>query len=351
MIYLMYAKFFLCVLLNVFSLACTKEKKSNSDITEPTTDVDSFFVKGADMSWLTEMEASGIKFYTNTGTQSEAMALVKSYGINTIRLRVWVNPTNGWNNTADVVSKAVRAKNLGLAILINFHYSDTWADPGQQTKPAAWAALDFGSLKAAVSTHTKDVLNQLKASGVTPQWVQVGNETNDGMLWPDGKASSNMSNYAQLINAGYDAIKNVFPFAKVMVHLSNGWDNDLFRWNINGLISNGAKFDIIGMSLYPQFVASGWQTANQQCLANMNDLVSSYKKEVMIVEAGMPWDDAETCRNFLEDLIAKTKLVAGNNGKGVMYWEPQCYGAWQGYTLGAFDNSGKPTVALNAFKN
>lgn len=347
----MYAKFFLCVLLNVFLSSCSKEKKSNSDMTEPTLTADSFFVKGADMSWLTEMEAAGINFYSTTGVQTEPMALVKSYGINTIRLRVWVNPTNGWNGTADVVSKALRAKSLGLHILIDFHYSDAWADPGKQTKPAAWASLDFIGLKAAVAAHTKDVLSQLKTAGVKPEWVQVGNETNDGKLWPDGKASSNISNYAQLISEGYDAIKNVFLAAKVMVHLSNGWDNALYRWNINGLISNGAKFDMIGMSLYPQFVASGWAIANQQCFANMNDIVSRYKKEVMIVEAGMPWDDAETCKAFLEDLIAKTKLVAGNNGKGVIYWEPQCYGAWQGYSLGAFDNSGQPTVALEAFKN
>ncbi len=269
-------------------------------MTEPTLTADSFFVKGADMSWLTEMEAAGINFYSTTGVQTEPMALVKSYGINTIRLRVWVNPTNGWNGTADVVSKALRAKSLGLHILIDFHYSDAWADPGKQTKPAAWASLDFIGLKAAVAAHTKDVLSQLKTAGVKPEWVQVGNETNDGKLWPDGKASSNISNYAQLISEGYDAIKNVFLAAKVMVHLSNGWDNALYRWNINGLISNGAKFDMIGMSLYPQFVASGWAIANQQCFANMNDIVSRYKKEVMIVEAGMPGMMLKLAKHFLK---------------------------------------------------
>jgi len=270
--------------------------------------------------------------------------------MNAIRLRVWVNPSPSWNNAADVVAKAVRAKNLGLKVMIDFHYSDTWADPGHQTKPAAWEALSVADLKVALATHTTTVLNQLKTAGVSPAWVQVGNETNDGMLWPEGKASTNMANYAGLINAGYDAVKAVFPSAKVIVHVSNGWDNGLFRWNIGGLITNGAKFDVIGMSLYPSYVASGWAAANQQCLANMNDMVSSYNKEVMIVEVGMPWDNATVCKSFLTDIIAKAKTVSNKKCLGVLYWEPQSYGNWQGYTLGAFDNNGRPTVALDAFK-
>lgn len=309
------------------------------------------FAKGADIGWITEMEAAGKKFYNTAGTEMECFALMKSLGMNTIRLRVWVNPSPSWNNAADVVAKAVRAKNLGLRVMINFHYSDNWADPGKQTKPAAWAAMNFAALKNALSLHTIDVLNQLKTAGVTPEWVQVGNETNDGMLWPDGKASTNMNNYAQLVNAGYDAVKSVFATARVIVHVSNGYDNGLFRWNIGGLVSNGAKFDMIGMSLYPQFVAAGWASANQQCLANMNDMVARYNKEVMVVEVGMPWDRASDCKLFITDLIAKTKSVTGNKGTGVMYWEPQCYGGWKGYTLGAFDNSGKPTIAMEAFKD
>ena len=135
-------------------------------------------------------------------------------------------------------------------------------------------SLSFSDLKNALAQHTSDVLQQIKTAGVTPTWVQVGNETNNGLLWPDGQASTNMNNYAQLVNAGYDAVKSVFPAAKVIVHLSDGWDNALFQWNIGGLVSNGARFDVIGMSLYPSFVTGGWQVANQQCLANMNDMVS-----------------------------------------------------------------------------
>jgi arabinogalactan endo-1,4-beta-galactosidase len=344
----------LCLFALSALVACGKDSPATPTPPPPPPPpvIDTSFAKGADVSWLTEMEAAGVKFYSANGTQTEGMALMKSLGINTIRLRVWVNPASpGWNNTADVVAKAVRAKNLGMKLLINFHYSDNWADPGKQTKPAAWAALNFTDLKAALATHTTEVLTALKTAGVTPEWVQVGNETNNGMLWPDGRASTNMNNYAQLVTAGYDAVKAVFANAKVMVHVSNGWDNGLFRWNIGGLVGAGAKFDMIGMSLYPQFVAAGWAAANQQCLANMNDMATLYNKEVMVVEVGMPWDDAANCKAFIADLITKTKSVTGKKGKGVMYWEPQCYGGWKGYTLGAFDNSGKPTVAMDAFKN
>lgn len=324
--------------------------KGNSDTPDPNpppTPTTPVFAKGADISWVTEMENAGRKFYNSSGTEQECMSLLKSLGMNTIRLRVWVNPAGGWNNTADVVTKAIRAKNLGLRIMIDFHYSDSWADPGQQTKPAAWAGMDFASLKTALYNHTFDVLTALKNSGVTPEWVQVGNETNDGMLWPDGRASSNMSNFAQLVNAGYDAVKAVNTAIKVIVHVSNGWDNSLFRWLFDGLKNNGGKWDVIGMSLYP--TAANWSTLNSQCLSTMNDMVLRHGKEVMVVEVGMPWDQATACNSFLADLITKTKSVTNNKGLGVLYWEPEAYNNWKGYTLGAFDNSGKPTVALNAF--
>jgi arabinogalactan endo-1,4-beta-galactosidase len=344
---LIYTAGFLLTVL-VLSAAC-KKKKTVEPPVPPV--VETGFVKGADISWITQMESAGKKFYTAAAVETECFALMKSLGLNTIRLRVWVNPSPSWNNAADVVAKALRAKNLGLRVMIDFHYSDSWADPGQQTKPVAWNAMSLAELKIALAAHTTTVLNQLKTAGVSPEWVQVGNETNDGMLWPDGKASTNMSNYAQFINAGYDAVKAVFPSAKVIVHVSDGWNNSLYRWNIGGLISNGAKFDVIGMSMYPSYVAGGWTSANQQCLTNMNDMVALYNKEVMIVEVGMPWDNAAECKLFLTDLIAKVKSVTGSKGLGVLYWEPQSWGGWNGYTLGAFDNSGKPTVAMDAFKN
>ena len=156
-----------------------------------------------------------------------------------------------------------------------------------------------------------------------------------------------MANFAQLVNAGYDAVKAVFPSAKVIVHVSNGYDNTLFRWLFDALKNNGAKWDVIGMSLYPD--PASWTTMNVNCLSNMNDMVSRYNKEVMIVEVGMSWDQSSACKSFLADLITKVNSVTGQKGLGVLYWEPEALPGWNGYTLGAFDNSGKPTIALNAF--
>lgn len=332
-----------CLLMGI-TVACSNDDKPQFP-EKPQYDM-SGFAKGADVSWLTEMEKSGSKFYNADGKETECMTLLRDLGVNSIRLRVWVNPANGWCNKSDVVAKAWRAHQLGMRLMIDFHYSDSWADPSQQTKPAAWAGYTMDELKVAVANHTKEVLNALKDKGITPEWVQVGNETGNGMLWDEGKASDNMAQYAALNNAGYDAVKSVFSNAKVIVHLQEGNKNDLFRWLFDGLKANGGKWDVIGMSLYPQ--ADTWQTMNTQCVANIQDMISRYGSEIMLCEVGMPWDDAESCKNFLSDLLAKTKDI--DQCLGIFYWEPQAYSGWNAYTLGAFDNTGKPTVALDAFK-
>jgi arabinogalactan endo-1,4-beta-galactosidase len=337
-----------CTFFFVLLLSACQKNGTASDKPPVVSDT-SLIAKGADLSWLTEMEQAGYKFYNAAGTSMDCMELLKSLGINSIRLRVWVNPAGGWNNNADVVAKAKRAKQLGFRILIDFHYSDSWADPGNQTKPAAWAAYDFSTLTTTVHAYTRVVLDTLKLSGIVPSWVQIGNETNDGMLWPDGQASLHMADFSALVNAGYQAVKEVNDSIKVIVHISNGYDNALFRWIFDGLKANGAHWDIIGMSLYPS--TSNWQSYNASCLANMNDMISRYSKQVMICEVGMPADQAAICQSFLSDLINKTKSIPGHNGLGVFYWEPESYNNWQGYGLGAFDNSGKPTVAMNAFSN
>jgi arabinogalactan endo-1,4-beta-galactosidase len=243
----------------------------------------------------------------------------------------------------------VRANRLGLRVLIDFHYSDTWADPGHQTKPAAWSGYNFTTLTNTVYSYTLGVLDTLKMNGVIPVWVQVGNETDNGMLWPDGMASINMANFATLVNAGYRAVKAVSDSIKVIVHISGGFNNARFRWIFDGLTANGANWDIIGMSLYPS--ATNWQSYNDSCLANMNDMITRYNKQVMVCEVGMPVNEAATCDSFITDLISKTRSITGGKGLGVLYWEPECYNYWQGYGLGAFDNTGRPTVAMNAFMN
>lgn len=338
----------LLVLLSTAFFACSKGNASNNG-GPPKPAADTPIIKGADISWVTQMEASGYKFYNAAGTATDCFQLMQSLGLDAIRLRVWVNPNGGWCGTQDVVAKAVRAHNLGLRVLIDFHYSDTWADPGHQAKPAAWAGLPFASLTSTLGAYTKGVLDTMKAAGVVPSWVQIGNETDNGMLWPDGQASTNMANFAALVTAGYNAVKAVSDTTKVIVHISNGFNNSLFRWMFDGLTANNAQFDVIGMSLYPS--ASNWSAYNDSCAANMADMVSRYHRLVMICEVGMPENDPSTCEAFITDLIHKVRAVPGNHGLGILYWEPECYNNWQGYGLGAFDNTGKPTVAMNAFNN
>lgn len=344
-----------CVLVMAGLLSCSRNgngpgqgsTSGNHDTTpkQPGTDTGSYtFAYGADVSWVSQMEASNYGFYNNSGVKQDLFTILGGKGINAIRLRVWVNPSGGWCNTADVVAKALRAKAAGMSVMIDFHYSDTWADPGHQTKPAAWANLAFSDLTNTVYTYTLGVLDTLKNNGITPQWVQVGNEVSNGMLWPDGQASTNMANFAALVKSGYQATKTVFPSCKVIVHLANGYDNTTFRWMFDGLQSNGASWDVIGMSLYPSI--TNYQALDNQCLANMKDMVSRYGKQVMVCEVGMEADQPDSTKAFLQDIIAKTKSVTG--GLGVFYWEPEAYN-WQGYGLGAFSSNGEPTAAMDAF--
>lgn len=330
-------------------LTACSDNDNDTPIT-PEVPVVEKFAKGADVSWITQMEKSDIKFYNAQGRQKEGILLMKELGMNAIRLRVWVNPVDGWCNQADLLVKAIRANNLGMRLMIDFHYSDVWADPASQTKPSAWVNLSFDELKSAVANHTTNVLTLLKNNNITPEWVQVGNETGNGMLWDDGKASVNMAQYAALNNAGYDAVKAVFPNTKVVVHLQNGQNNNLFKWLFDGLKTNGGKWDVIGMSLYPDLLTDvSWQTTNENCLANMSDLISRYNTEVMICEVGKSVADAADAKAFLTDLITRTKAIANDKCLGVFYWEPLAYN-WNGYALGAFDADGKPTAALDAFK-
>ena len=339
------------IVLSCLNICCSKSSNSQTSPPAPTYKppvVSSTFAKGADISWVTQMEASNYKFYNSAGEQQDAFALMKSLGMNSIRLRAWVNPTNGWCNTSDLVKKALRAKNAGMKILVDFHYSDTWADPGDQNKPAAWANLSFADLKTAMYNYTVSVMDTLKTNGVTPDWVQVGNETSNGMLWPDGQASTNMANFAALVLNGYNAVKSVSSTTQVIVHLANGYDNPTYTWLFDGLKANGAKWDIIGMSLYPTI--SNYTSLDTQCLTNINAMISRYGTPVMIVEVGMEADQPLTTRSFLTDIITKVNAVANGQGLGVFYWEPEAYN-WQSYGLGAFDTTGKPTAALDAFGN
>lgn len=309
------------------------------------------FAKGADISWLPQMEAGGYKFYSDKGQTQDCLQILKDHGIDSVRIRTWVNPsTDKWNghcSTSETIALAKRAKSMGFRIMLDFHYSDSWADPGKQTKPTAWMSLSFNDLMKKTYDYTYDVMQQLKNNGISPEWVQVGNETNDGMLWEDGRASKNMKNFAWLINCGYDAVKAVNSKSKVIVHLSNGFSNSMFRWMFDGLNSNGARYDVIGISLYPE--KDNYANLANECLFNMKDMVSRYNKEVMVCEIGMKYDYASESKAFISDMINKTRSISDNKGLGVFYWEPEAYPGMNSYYKGCWNSDGKPTDALDAF--
>ncbi|MEJ2193755.1 MAG: glycosyl hydrolase 53 family protein [Ignavibacteriaceae bacterium] len=304
------------------------------------------FANGADIGWLSEMEDAGRIFNNDDGITKNCMEILKEEGFNALRFRVWVNPSINYCNKQDVAYMSHRADSMGFSVMLDFHFSDTWADPGHQTKPAAWASHSVSQLYTDIYDHVYDVLDTLKSIGVTPKWVQLGNETNNGMLWEDGRASTNMDQFAAMISSGYDAVKAIDSTIQVIVHLSNGHNNDLYRWMFDGLRDNGANWDIIGMSVYPYWAGLSWQEDNALALTNMQDMISRYQTKVMVCEAGYVNNQPVEAYHYLIDLIEKTKSVGG---LGVFYWEPECY-SWHGYDMGAWDPVTKqPTVALDAF--
>jgi arabinogalactan endo-1,4-beta-galactosidase len=310
------------------------------------------FAKGADVGWLQQMEATGYKFYNANGVRQDCLQILKDNGINTVRLRVFVNPssdkTSGHCSKNEVAAMAVRAQKRGFRILIDFHYSDTWADPGKQAKPAAWAHHSFVQLLADVYDHTYDVLNTLKSDGATPEWVQVGNEIPGGMLWPDG-GTSHWGQLAQLLNKGYDAVKAVDSSIKVVVHLDEGNSNGKFRWFFDNFRNNGGKWDVIGMSYYPYWQHKGYTATINDLGVNLNDMVSRYGKEVMVVEVGGEYTKVEDTYDMLVAVQEKVKAVPNSQGLGVVYWEPEGEKSWSGYRLSCWGSDGRPTTALTAF--
>ncbi|MEV0621603.1 arabinogalactan endo-1,4-beta-galactosidase [Nonomuraea sp. NPDC050404] len=244
-------------------------------------------IRGADISSLAKSEALGGVYRDAAGNRGDALAILSRAGLNYMRLKVWVNPADGYNTKARVLAMARRIKALGMGLLVDFHYSDTWADPGKQFKPAAWASLPFAQLRQALYDHTYDVLRALRDQGTTADMVQVGNELNGGLLWPDG-SNSNWPNTAALLNAGYDAVKAVSGSTRVVLHLANGGDNGLYRWWFDNARSSGIRYDVIGLSYY-----SYWHGTLDAFRTNINDVATRYGKPVVLVETAYPFTTAD----------------------------------------------------------
>ena len=318
-------------------------------------DFSSFTIsKGADISWMTEMEEQGYTWQDNDGNASELMPLLTSYDMDAVRLRVWVDPdnspANGWCDIDDMVTKAQLAEAEGMDVMICIHFSDWWAHPGQQNKPAAWSSMSVSQLETAVANHTTDILNALDAVNITPRWVQIGNETNDGMLWETGRASAGgFANYAKFINAGASAVKAFDASIKTILHLASGNDTGLYNWNIGGLLSNGLTFseiDIVGMSLYPN--EDNWISLVDDTYSNMLNVQNTYNKDVMVVEIGFDNSRPDITYQFIVYMIERTRQA---QGLGVFYWEPIAYSPFTSYSKGAWDGDGSPSVAMDAFLN
>ena len=333
----------LFLLIIVLSLASCSEDAPNAG-----THQKDGFAKGADVSWITQFENEGRKFYAPGSRESmECMKLLRDYcGVNAIRLRVWVDPADGWCNVEDVLVKARRAKSLGLRLMIDFHFSDSWADPGKQNIPKSWESLEMGELSNKMVEHIHEMLYGLKDLDIEPEWVQLGNETRNGMLWPIAALDKNPENFARLISKGYDAVKEVFPQSKVVIHCDKGTELWLYTNLFGTLEKLGAKYDMIGMSLYPE--ASNWQKVVSDCLNNIKQVNTYYHKNVIICEVGMHYRDDVACSKMLTKL--KDECVKLGYVDGIFYWEPECPGGIGLYDKGCFIG-GSPTSALDCFKN
>ncbi|RKS12887.1 glycosyl hydrolase 53 family protein [Flavobacterium sp. 120] len=342
----MYFRFVLMSLMVSLLYSCSTSKNIQ-------TTSKSSFAKGADVGWLPQMEATGYKFYDTDGSEKDCLQLLKDRGMNTIRLRVWVNPNDdkasGHCSKEETVVMALRAQKMGMRIMIDFHYSDSWADPGKQFKPKAWENHTFSELMTDVYDHTFDVLSALKSAGVTPEWVQVGNEIPGGMMWPEG-STKNWSQLAQLLNKGYEATKAIDAKIKVIVHLDEGNNSEKFRWFFDNATANNVKYDVIGLSYYPFWIKKDYTETIADLANNLNDMATRYNKEVMVVEVGGEYDKVQNTYEMLAATIKAVKAVPNNKGLGVIYWEPQGEKSWSHYSLSAWQSDGKPSPALDAFK-
>ena len=323
--------------------------------TRPFNAMPADFIKGADISTLLEAEQHGAKFYNQNGQQQDAIAILKANGVNTVRLRLWVDPQDasgntyggGSNNLENAIALAKRVKAQGLKLLLDFHYSDFWTDPGKQFKPKAWEKMDYPQLKTAIHDYTRDTIARFKKEGVLPDMVQIGNELNGGMLWPEGKSwgqgGGEFDRLAGLLTAAIGGLKENLTDGeqvKVMLHLAEGTKNDTFRWWFDEITRRNVPFDIIGLSMYTY-----WNGPISALKANMDDISKRYNKDVIVVEAayGYTLDNCDNAENsfqakeekdggypgtvqgqydYIHDLMQAVIDVPDQRGKGIFYWEP-----------------------------
>jgi arabinogalactan endo-1,4-beta-galactosidase len=292
-------------------------------------------ILGADISFLPQLEDKGVKFSDNNGKPGDAIRIMKNHGFNYIRLRIFNEPANpkgyspgkGFCDLEHTKQMAKRIKAAGMKFLLDFHYSDYWADPQQQNKPAAWAGQDFTTLKKSLYDYTVNVMQQLKDQGTTPDMVQVGNEINHGMVWPDGEIN-NLDSLAQLIYQGVKGVRAVSPNTIIMLHVALGGQNAESRFFLDNMAKRNVPFDVIGLSYYPK-----WHGTPADLKNNMTDLANRYSKQVMVAEYSQ-------LKKEVND-IAFT--APGKKAIGSFIWEP--LSTWEAI----FDKDGKANDYLNVY--
>jgi beta-galactosidase len=289
---------------------------------------------GADISFLPQIEDRGLKF-TDNGKEKDAIQLLHDHGFNTIRLRIFVNPENekgyspgkGYCGLQQTLEMAKRINKAGMKLLLDFHYSDYWADPQQQYKPLAWANLDPMTLKDSVKQYTSRVLRALKEQGTLPAMVQIGNEINHGLLWPDGHIG-HPDQLAELLTAGTEGVKAVDPNLPVMMHIALGGQNDEAIFWLDNMIARGVRFDVIGLSYYTR-----WHGTLDDLKANLTDLAVRYHKPLIVVE----YSDF---KREVNDIVFGLK---DQMGKGSCIWEPLGRGSR------LFDKNGATTPLISLY--
>lgn len=292
---------------------------------------------GADVSSLQHAEDLGAKYYYANGAAGDPLQILKDNGVNYARLRIWVNPKNGYNNEAKVLTFAKTVKAKGLKLLIDFHYSDTWADPGHQAKPAAWASHTISQLETDVYNYTYGVCTALKAQGTTPDSVQIGNEINVGMLWSTGEViSNNFTNLGLLLKSGYNATKACNSGTQVIIHTADADSDANARWFYDGIKAQGVNWDITGLSYYCY-----WHGSMSNMSSVVADMKSRYGKSVIIAETAYPFtaNNADSEANAISSSTPCSGYPATSTGQydnfrdvlaaarsggaiGVFYWEP-----------------------------
>jgi len=334
---------------------------------------------GADVSFLPQVEAGGGVFQQDD-VPTDLFTILKAHGIDTIRLRLWHSPDDGHSGLAETVALAERAVAAGFDLLLDFHYSDTWADPGHQSKPAAWAGLPFSVLADSVRAYTRDVLAIFATHDATPTLVQLGNEITPGLLWDDGRVDgafdipAQWAQLADLLQAAVAGVDDALPGGQrpeIMIHIDRGGNNAGARWFLDSLLAQSVEFDLIGLSYYPW-----WHGTLTDLEINLDDLATRYGKDLMVVETAYPWtlewfDDTHNPVGlpehllpgypatpagqaaFLTAVLEIVNEVPESRGRGVFWWAPEWItspgfgSSWENVAL--FDNTGEVLPALQVF--